>query len=510
MTDSRERSWLMDRLPFPVYPIAVIVLLVIHLWAVSGVSPFAVVRSLIVAGLIGVGLAAAGTAILRDRHRGGLLGLAMVMALIAGGRLVVVGIMLVPAVLLVLERYGPWRVALNWPWIGRLVSRGIAIFALAILIEIIQLGRIGDLITAVQREGPFRAPPSAAAPADAPDVYVLLLDGYARSDILKERFAFDDSAFLDGLRQRGFDVASGSHSNYLVTNLSLPSFLNRNQLSDVPAMQSQLNDPTGDPGPAVFRAASEPLVLGDFRALGYETIAVSSGFEQVAVRGADRFIDEGEVNEFEVQFMRLSLVTPVASLLAPDLFSEQQRRRIESDFSIVEGLAAASSDRPRFIFAHVPSPHAPWVMKADGSPRTAANFDSWYSDTPDTTGLSRDEVVTGYRDQSAYLGGRTLAAIDAVLAASPKPPVILVLSDHGSSLDVSTANPETRLRNLFAAYTPGHPGTYAADASLVNVFPTLLNAYFQTGLPKAADTLFTQGPRGLFDPVQISTTSSQP
>jgi hypothetical protein len=51
---------------------------------------------------------------------------------------------------------------------------------------------------------------------------------------------------------------------------------------------------------------------------------------------------------------------------------------------------------------------------------------------------------------------------------------------------------------------------YADDASLVNVFPTLLNAYFQAGLPKAADTLFTQGPRGLFDPVQISTTSSQP
>ena len=224
---------------------------------------------------------------------------------------------------------------------------------------------------------------------------------------------------------------------------------------------------------------------------------------------ADRFIDEGEINEFEVQLMRPSLVTPLVSLLAPDLFSDQQRRRIESDFRIVEGLAATPSSRPRFIFAHVPSPHAPWVTKADGSPRTAANLDSWYSDTPDTTGLSRDEVVTGYRDQSAYLGGRTLAAIDAVLAASPKPPVILVLSDHGSSLDVSTANPETRLRNLFAAYTPGHPRMFADDVSLVNVFPTLLDAYFQAGLPKAAETLFTQGPRGLFDPVPIATTSSQ-
>jgi hypothetical protein len=509
MTVSRGPRRLIGALPFTMYPIAVILLLVVHLWAVSGVSPFAVVRSLIIGVLIGVAASAAGTAILRDRHRGGLLGLAIVVALVAGGRPWVVAIMVVPAALLVLERYGPWHVALNWAWIGRLVGRGIAIFALAILIEAVQLGRLGDLITTLQREGPLRTPPSATSPRDAPDVYVLLLDGYARADILQERFAFDDSPFLNGLRQRGFDVASGSHSNYLVTNLSLPSFLNHSQLADVAAMQPQLNDPTSDPGPAVFRASSGPSILGDFRGLGYDTIAVSSGFEQVAVRGADRFIDEGEINEFEVQLMRPSLVTPIATAITPDLFSDQQRRRIESDFRIIEGLAAARSDRPRFIFAHVPSPHAPWVVTADGSPRTAANFNSWYSDTPDTTGLSREEVVTGYRDQSAYLGGRTLAAMDIVLAASPRPPVILVLSDHGSSLDVSTANPETRLRNLFAAYTPGHPAMYADDVSLVNVFPTLLDAYFQVGLPEAPDTLFTEGPRGLFDPVPIASTSSK-
>jgi hypothetical protein len=274
-------------------------------------------------------------------------------------------------------------------------------------------------------------------------------------------------------------------------------------------MKPLLADPRSAEGPFVFRGAGSPAILGEFRSLGYETVAVSSGFEQVAVRGADRFIDPGQLNEFEIQLLRPSLLPSIAASIAPDLFSSQQRSRIESVFQGVEQLAAERSARPRFVFAHVPSPHAPWVVHADGSPRIAANFDSWYSDTPDTTGLSRQAVIDGYRGQSAYLAKRTLRAMDVLGAASARPPVILVVSDHGSSLDVSTANPETRLRNLFAAQVPGHRGLFANDVTLVNVFPTLFSAYFDVDLGTSPDTLFTEGPRGLFDPVPITTTSSR-
>jgi hypothetical protein len=509
MSESRARQPFAVRLPFALYPVAVIVLLGLHLWVASGVSPFAALRGIVASALIGTAASAAGTAIVRDRHRGGLVGLLLVSALVTGGRGAVVLVLLVPVALLIVERYGPRQLAVNWAWLGRLVTRGTAIFAVAVLLEAIQLGRVGDLLTVLQREGALRPSPSADAPADAPDVYVLMLDGYARADILQLRFATDDAPFLDGLRSRGFEVATESHSNYLVTNLSLPSFLNYRQLADVPDIQPLLADPGSTEGPPVYRAASNPSILGDFRALGYETVSVSSGFEQVAVRGADRFLDSGELNEFEIQMLRPTLVAPIATFIAADVFSQQHRRRIESVFRAVEGLAVEPEGRPRFVFAHVPSPHAPWVNGADGSPRVVTNLETWFADTPGTTGLSRDEVISGFAAQSAYLGRRTLAAIDAVLAASPRPPVILVLSDHGSSLDVSVDNAETRMRNLFAAYTPGRAGLYANDATLVNTFPTLLAAYFRVALPLAADTIYTQGPRGLFDPVPIAPTSSQ-
>lgn len=509
MSAPRERAPRIPRLPFALYPVAVIVLLGLHLWSASGVSPFAAIRGVLVSGLIGIAAAAAGTAIVRDRHRGGLIGFLFVIALVTGGRGPVLLVLLIPVALLILERYGPRQLPVDWAWLGRLVTRGTAILAVAVLLEAIQLGRIGDLVTAIQIEGPLRSAQSADAPADAPDVYVLMLDGYARADILQERFASDDSPFLDGLRDRGFDVATESHSNYLVTNLSLPSFLNYRQLADVPAMQPLLSDPGSAEGPHVYRAASNPSILGDFRELGYDTVSISSGFEQVAVRGGDRFIDSGELNEFEVQMLRPSVVAPIATLIAPDVFSMQHRQRIESVYRAFEELATETTTRPRFVFAHVPSPHAPWVTGADGSPRVVTNLETWFADTPGTTGLTRDEVISGYAEQSVYIGRRTLAAIDAALAASPRPPVILVVSDHGSSLDVSINNAETRLRNLFAAYTPGHSDLYANDATLVNTFPMLFDAYFGVDLPSAPDTMFTQGPRGLFDPVPITATSSR-
>jgi len=499
-----RRSSLAERVPFAIYPIAVVMLVALHLWVASGVSPFAAIRGLLIATAIGVAASAAGTAILRDRHRGGLLGLLIVLAIVAGGRPGVALVLLVPAVLLVVERYAPRHVALNWAWIGRLLARGTAIFALAVVLEAIQLGRFGDLVTALQREGPFRTTSTVQPPPDAPDVYVLLLDGYARGDIMSARYGLDDSPFRDGLAQRGFTVATENHSNYLITNLSLSSFLNYRQLQDVPAIEPLIANPSAADGPGVYRAISTPAVLDAFRSIGYETITVSSGFEQVAVRGADRFLDPGQINEFEIQLLRPSLVAPLATLVAPDVFSGQQRDRIESIFTSVEGIAAAPSGRPRFVFAHVPSPHAPWVDRADGSPRIAKDLEAYYWDTPETTGLTRAEIVDAYSGQAVYLGRRTLATIDAVLAASPRPPIILVLSDHGSSLDVTVDNAETRLRNLFAAYTPGRDALFPNDVTLVNVFPRLLDAYFGLDLPQAPETLYTQGPRGLFDPVAIS------
>ena len=44
--------------------------------------------------------------------------------------------------------------------------------------------------------------------AGSPDMYVILLDGYPRADVLDYAFDIDNSAFLDALAERGFTVAA--------------------------------------------------------------------------------------------------------------------------------------------------------------------------------------------------------------------------------------------------------------------------------------------------------------
>jgi sulfatase-like protein len=493
-----------SRFPFAIYPAAILLLVALHLWVASGISPFAATRALIVCAVVGVGVCALGAAVMRDRDRGGLFATLIVILLLVGGRPAAIPILAIPMALLFVERYGPRQSSLNWPWIGRMVSRVTAVFALAVLLEGIQLGRPADLVTALETETPIATATAAPSPpAGAPDVFVILLDGYARADVLKDTFGYDDSPFLDGLRRDGFQVADHSHSNYLVTNLSVSSLLNYRELGDIPALKPLIADPGATEGGPVHRAIAGAAVLDDFRRLGYDTVGISSGFEQPAVRGADTFIDDGELNEFEIQMMRASIIPPLVTTLVPDAFSGNQRKRIEGVFESVERLAAEKRSRPRFVFAHVPSPHGPWVQQADGSARVMKSLETWYFDTPETTGMSRDEVINGYVGQSAYLGQRVLEAVAKIQEESSRPPVILVISDHGSSLDVSAANPEQRLRNLFAASTPGHPALFAKDLTLIGVFPTLFDAYFGVELPRPAETMFTGGPRGLFDPVPI-------
>jgi hypothetical protein len=67
-----------------------------------------------------------------------------------------------------------------------------------------------------------RAIADATPPTESrPDVYYIILDGYGRSDVLRNQLNFDNSSFLDSLRSEGFYVAQCSQSNYGMTALSL-------------------------------------------------------------------------------------------------------------------------------------------------------------------------------------------------------------------------------------------------------------------------------------------------
>jgi hypothetical protein len=99
-----------------------------------------------------------------------------------------------------------------------------------------------------------------------------------------------------------------------------------------------------------------------------------------------------------------------------------------------------------------------------------------------------------------------LHAVRGILDASEKPPVIVVVSDHGGHL-VGSQPDNGRARdwrdsfgNLFLGYTPDRAEIFPDDVSLVNVLPRLFNAYLDTELPYSPDTSFNEGGTAAVEP----------
>ncbi|HKG56019.1 MAG TPA: hypothetical protein VKA85_02115, partial [Candidatus Limnocylindrales bacterium] len=388
------------------------------------------------------------------------------------------------------------------------------IVLLAVTIRAGQDGTLAALADDVRAEGPGFLRPAAAsvAPrsvgaAERPDIYVLLLDGYLRPDKQAALFGHDDEPFVTALETRGFDVAARTRSNYLLTIMSLASALNMRHLTDEPALAALPGDDLRQ-----IRGARHLIndneVFRELRSRGYEIVALSAGFEEVALRSADRFIDTGQLNEVEILTFRQTLLGNLISFVAPDVFAASQRARIDAAFSEAARVASEPHTRPRFFFIHVPSPHAPVVYDASGGPVAARDLTTFYEESGPARGLTRAQFGAAYSGQIEYLNRKAVGLVDDIRRASSSPPVILVMSDHGTASDFRFSDPEhgdldERSSNFFAAFTPGHDAIYDDDITLVNVFGRLLDAYFGTHHDAQPDTLYTWTGGSVFNVVEV-------
>ena len=124
------------------------------------------------------------------------------------------------------------------------------------------------------------------------------------------------------------------------------------------------------------------------------------------------------------------------------------------------------------------------MFNADGSPRTVPDIRELYADDPAQTGLSEDELKTGYAGAVQYLQTPLLNAIDAIDRSAAVPPVILVFGDHGSWVGALPGDVRLRFLPLLAARVPGKADPLPQDETLVNVFPDLLNPVLGTSFPR--------------------------
>ncbi len=487
MTDRSVARW-RPRSDVPVYPVVVGLALFLQLVAINGVGFWVSFRALIAVLLLGIVVSVVMRVVLGDRDRAALAAFMTMVALIGGDPRLVLAVGLLVVVLFVDGRVLHGHVRVSWPQIGRISRVFALLLCLLIVVQAVQLGAVAVIGRSLTNEPPLRAARTftgVTSPA-TPDIYVILLDGYARADALRQVFDVDESGFLGRLADRGLSVSSRAVTNYPTTVEVLMSMFNMRLLQDIPALQPLL-----DGGDVQAEAAITHRVVIDnplFAALherGYEIVGISSGFAEVNLREADRFITTGAaLNEVEVGMLRRTVFGDVLNAVAPDFASQSARSRITANFAALGELAAENPGHPRFIFDHIPSPHPPWVFNADGSPRTVPDIRALYADDPVQTGLTEDQLKAGYAGSVEYLQGPLLDEIDAIDHVAAVPPVILVFGDHGSWVGAMPGDPRLRFLPLLAARVPGEAHPLPDDEELVNVFPDLLNPVLGTTFPR--------------------------
>ncbi|KAF1079988.1 MAG: hypothetical protein GQF41_3664 [Candidatus Rifleibacterium amylolyticum] len=316
--------------------------------------------------------------------------------------------------------------------------------------------------------------------ASLPDIYYIVLDSYAGNDTLKSLYDFDNSDFTDFLEEQGFFVASASRSNYPLTYFSLASSLNMGYLAT-----GKNHSPDFHGFSPLVDLIADSLVVREFKQLGYQTIAFSSGYMATEMRQFDRFIADSPIcRELLCVLSRKTILASCnfGSWNLVRFHADAHRNAIRKVFS--ELPSVAGKGQPAFVFAHLLTPHAPFVFARDGSP-----LDLPYFDYSDGMYLRRYMDISTYRknyvDQLIYVNSQLKDCISRLLADKSRKKVIIIQADHGPASDVDYSSLERtnileRMSILNAIYLPdsNHDGLKPSLSPVNNfraVFKKALN-----------------------------------
>ncbi len=303
-----------------------------------------------------------------------------------------------------------------------------------------------------------------------PDIYYIILDGYGRADVLEKQFGYDNSPFLNDLKNLGFSIPDCSQSNYAQTQLSLASSLNFNYID---ALSNRFvagsQDRTGLDALIHHGAVRESLEKA-----GYKTVAFATGFLATELTDADYFLSPGyswgKLNEFESLLMETTFARLIQDGNRFGMQTSGSERFRERTLFALDKLDKLSYIKgPKFVFVHLVIPHPPYVFGPTGGPIA-----------PDQAGDTKTQVGAGhYRDQVIYINSRMKEIVPKIIANSTTPPIIIIQGDHGPTVPSSS---RARMSNLNVYYLPGAGTSVYPTITPVNTFRIIFNTYFGQNL----------------------------
>lgn len=314
-----------------------------------------------------------------------------------------------------------------------------------------------------------------------PDIYFIIADEYSGRASLKELFGFDNTAFEDSLKLRGFHVISYSRSNYNYTPFAIASMLQMDYL------QLQNKDRGQSDLAYCYRLIKENRLLRFLQHLGYtihnfsvfdfpgQPRRVNETFLPVKTRliTAQTFLSRIDRD------LRFNLVTRLKSKAELKRLTYGNLHFNNNMLKLTKEIAAAPSGTPKFVYTHLMMPHYPYYFDKHG---TEQPF---------------EKLVEGNQyNQSAfieylqYCNKKFIDLIDHILKASAQPPIIIFAGDHGFRHFREPVETDYYFQNHLSVYLPqGNYAVFPDSLTTVNLFRLVLNDKFGQSLPLLKDSV---------------------
>jgi hypothetical protein len=287
-----------------------------------------------------------------------------------------------------------------------------------------------------------------------PDIFFIVLDSYARSDFLKRFWEYDNREFEEYLISKGFAIASKSFSPEYSTYYSIASILNMGENTNYGKSKNLHN---------ALSSIKNSYVIRELQAKDYDIVNLSLfdlGFEKSYYNVFDDQYPINKSDGFRALFSHsiFSKIVAYHSMITSDIGN--------TNIAIFDFLGKTMpSLKPRFIYAHLLTPHSPASIDEKGH-------------------LIAIPVRPGYSQKNylAQLKGTnilTRQAIESILAKYPleRKPIIIIQGDHGSRLLNNSKMEKFAILN--AVLLPGGGNSlFYSSISPYNTFKVIFNAYY--------------------------------
>lgn len=356
---------------------------------------------------------------------------------------------------------------------------------LLLLLLAIDAGRLAAKVASPEKNSAFQPGMEGLTICDTcrkSDIFLIVPDEYSGNTALKNVFHYDNTAFENALRLRGFHISEKSSSNYNLTPFSMASMLNMDYINIKGGAQNY------ETVSYSYNLIKNSRIVQYLIANNYQFYNCSVfNFPSQPANEYGAFLPYGTKLITEKTFISRLVNDFRSDILAGKYGLTSLRKNLAYKYlhfndAILELTKKNAKERieaPKFVYTHLMLPHTPYYFDSKGNL------------------LSLETIIKGdkanpanYVEYLQYGNTKILGLVDYILTNSPTPPVIILLSDHGYRNFEVKADRKYDFMNLNAIYFPDKDYSLFNDSiTNVNQFRMFFNTRFGQHLPLLKDSM---------------------